>query len=55
VHNYLCDPPEDAKRSCSTRIADLLEGMKELGPRAPRTKKDKSDKAEKTEKPAAAK
>jgi hypothetical protein len=45
VHDYLCDPKDDAKRSCASRVGDLLEGVNELGPRAPRTKKAKTDAA----------
>jgi len=41
VHTYLCDPKDDGKRSCATRVGELLTGVAELGPRAPRTKKDK--------------
>ena len=41
VHDYLCDPKDDGKRSCAARVGDLLAGVNELGPRAPRTKKEK--------------
>lgn len=42
VHSYLCDPKDDGKRSCATRVGDLLEGVSELGERKPRTKKEKA-------------
>lgn len=41
VHDYLCDPKDDGKRSCAARVGDLLAGVNELGERKPRAKKDK--------------
>lgn len=41
VHDYLCDPKDDGKRSCAARVSDLLASVNELGERKPRTKKEK--------------
>ncbi len=46
THSYLCDPGEGGaeeakKRSCARRVAELMEGVNELGPRKPKAKKEK--------------
>jgi hypothetical protein len=54
IHDYLCDPQDDSKRSCASRVSDLLAGVNELGERKPRTKKEKEKEKEKEKTPQAA-
>jgi len=40
VHSYLCDPQDEDKRSCASRVGDLLADIAERPERKPRVKKE---------------
>jgi hypothetical protein len=54
VHQNLCDPADEAKRSCTKRVSELLTGVAELEPRKPKTKKEKGSKPKAVENEEAA-
>jgi hypothetical protein len=45
VHNYLCDPKDEKKRSCAKRVGELLAGIDQIEERKPRAKKAKEEPA----------